>query len=600
MSPVGGTTDELRALAAGEVTQLCGRLPDQALSAAALIIEAVRVIDYLTVFQPGPGAAESQSARELSILAWGWNRLVGLVLTPPLVAAGLPLMRSTLDTWEVATYLLRRAGLSILLERTADAVQYSFLTAEKCADGLYIRRASEDAGSLERDQSEFNLYEQFESDWTTHAGLSDWTAVSEESFDQVRDAIGAYYTRRSREFFPEFLLKDLLVKLRALMRPWITSQGRMVSYDTTPEIDDHFLVLALRAVDRWAEEAGLHPSARVGTLSGAELKASVVALVSLHLKHLHFCMAARPEDQVDIRQSLSIWTAHQDLVEAVAHLAHVNEEVAGHAIAIVSLRIRDASALRHCATPVAPLLIDFGNGMVLRPVSSVFRNPFVSIRLLQEWREPNARNDLVAPREAWLRDDIYALFQGNRYHRIPGSIKIRLAGRLVTDIDAAILDRTSGELALFQLKWQDYSTGDIRELRSKAQNLATEMETWAGKVISWLASVSAREVMQSLRLKFRSDLLVRGVYLFGISRSAAHTIGLGAAPNHPGLAVANWRQLCRVRMELGPVPGVIGELHRKLFEERPSPHVSVPQPYSFQSGGIHIHLEDVWRSSTVP
>jgi hypothetical protein len=48
---------------------------------------------------------------------------------------------------------------------------------------------------------------------------------------------------------------------------------------------------------------------------------------------------------------------------------------------------------------------------------------------------------------------------------------------MLTDIDAVIFDRLTGELALFQLKWQDYSTNSLRETRSKASNLVKELDS---------------------------------------------------------------------------------------------------------------------------
>ena len=39
---------------------------------------------------------------------------------------------------------------------------------------------------------------------------------------------------------------------------------------------------------------------------------------------------------------------------------------------------------------------------------------------------------------------------------------------MITDIDAAVFDVTTGELGLFQLKWQDFSSSDVAKQRSKA------------------------------------------------------------------------------------------------------------------------------------
>ena len=48
------------------------------------------------------------------------------------------------------------------------------------------------------------------------------------------------------------------------------------------------------------------------------------------------------------------------------------------------------------------------------------------------------------------------MFSGVKYITIDGNIKLRTGKKIVTDIDAAIFDRTTGELAIFQIKWQDF------------------------------------------------------------------------------------------------------------------------------------------------
>ncbi|MCW1777257.1 hypothetical protein NB693_23300 [Pantoea ananatis] len=135
---------------------------------------------------------------------------------------------------------------------------------------------------------------------------------------------------------------------------------------------------------------------------------------------------------------------------------------------------------------------------------------------------------------------LYGMFGGKRYIRFPGNLKLRRGGAVLTDIDAIIYDKQTGDVGLFQLKWQDYSTNDVRQLRSKAANLSAELVDWSGKVKSWLDENGVSALDMSLRLKQKRGEAARSTLLFAISRSSIRTQGYGVKTEVPGLAMATW------------------------------------------------------------
>jgi hypothetical protein len=56
----------------------------------------------------------------------------------------------------------------------------------------------------------------------------------------------------------------------------------------------------------------------------------------------------------------------------------------------------------------------------------------------------------------------------------------------LTDIDAAVLDRTTGDLALFQLKWQDFRGATTRQTISRAKNFVGQVQKWAENTTTWI------------------------------------------------------------------------------------------------------------------
>jgi hypothetical protein len=195
-----------------------------------------------------------------------------------------------------------------------------------------------------------------------------------------------------------------------------------------------------------------------------------------------------------------------------------------------------------------------------------------------------------------MRSEIYQIFQGTRYKRVDGNINLRDENRVLTDIDGAIFDNLTGELALFQLKWQDYFTNDVREMKSKASNLTNELDEWASKVDSWINKKGVSELIKALRLKLHKEHSISSIYLFGVSRFYARTQGFGYAVKNQKLAIANWAQFLRVRYEIGPAERVFHKLfetlREKMNEEVPNPK---PLPLTINVSGKSICFENVWN-----
>lgn len=68
-----------------------------------------------------------------------------------------------------------------------------------------------------------------------------------------------------------------------------------------------------------------------------------------------------------------------------------------------------------------------------------------------------------------FREELYETV-GAEFTCVDHNIVVKYDGKVVTDIDAAIVDKNNGEIALFQLKWQNQTVDSIRSSHSKALN----------------------------------------------------------------------------------------------------------------------------------
>jgi hypothetical protein len=173
-------------------------------------------------------------------------------------------------------------------------------------------------------------------------------------------------------------------------------------------------------------------------------------------------------------------------------------------------------------------------------------------------------------------------------------VKVRDGARIATDIDAAILDRTTGELLLIQLKWQDHLTNDFRKFRSKARNLAEDLNKWTDDVLAWLGRESLQGVAKSLRFNARRDGEVRRVYLLALSRTIARPDGFGYGSFRKELAVAHWYHFLRTRFETGPAGSVFGTIHKRLKSDYATSPVLQSLPFEFTTLGRRIRVERFW------
>jgi hypothetical protein len=378
-----------------------------------------------------------------------------------------------------------------------------------------------------------------------------------------------------------------------LIFPWSTSEGTMVGYEADPAIDDYFLRAVMPAIDDWRNDAGIHPSARIGDVTGADIATIAVLLASFRVKHMKFVdVGNQLITDVNTAMSLSIWRTAQQMQESVTTACPIDPGSAARALRLLTAVPEDAQLYQQNPTPYVPLLIEIADDYLLAPVSSVFRNPLHGFRTIQERLDQRAATAFRTPREEWMRTELVHLFQGTRYRTIDRSVELRRNGRLLTDIDAAIFDVTTGELALFQLKWQDFDSSDITKRRSKAKNFVDQVEQWGDRVTSWVESSGTNELMSVLRLKRHPP--VSAIRLFAVGRSASRFRIYGYATTVQNLAVCSWPQLIRLRYEVGPIRYVLSEIQQRIQQESLEPSFLTPVQHDIVVQSRRIVFLDFW------
>jgi hypothetical protein len=535
----------------------------------ALLIEVCRELDYRSVFQEfasNPGHKLPHTSFDLMLR--GWNVALGLLLPYGRGLKGVPLMESTDDSRHAAMVFLQQLGRSALLKQSVEMLRHGMIDGIEKDDVITLR-------------------------------MSDRTSIDHVLDHLEPKKLEAWWKKFDPDLKPNaqfgaFLLPDIDARMEPLLFPWKTDRGAMVGYGAEPEIDNHFLALISESIVDWRNEAGLHPDAFIGQVPCRDIIAVVSLLTASYVKHLRFVELGRKKlTETNYAMSLTIWKTESELCDSLAGFTGMERTSVAKALDLITIRPEQHNYFDREVTTIIPLLIEISDRYLLSPVSSIFKNAFHGIRMIHDSCDVTA-NALREPREAWMRSDLYSLFQGNRYETVDRPTLLKADGHTVTDIDAAVLDRTTGVLALFQLKWQDFSSGEIRKQRSKAKNFVERVDNWAAAVQSWITTYGLEALCQSLRLNFKTILPVGDVRLFAIGRSVARFQSYGYRSTRDDVGVCTWTQFARCRLDIGPVENVVHALHERIQREIAYPVKRKAIPHEIQAAGKRVVFEDLW------
>lgn len=587
----------LRSLANSDLAQVLELLPKDPISKMALFIDIMRLLDYWSVYNKSFPKEQKSSASESELFRLGWGMAIEHFFVD-IGKPGIPIRESTASTRKLAAQVLYRLGIVAFLRNLADLSRAGLVDINADAAPITVTAQKEiEYQLMDALQSSYASQIDLEIKKHTTGRLNGWEVFSfDEEVDDIK-TIGAFYG-----FNRSSLHKDKKVdNLRELMEPLIfphdLGHGIMMGYDADLQVDNHFFSLALDYIREARDQAGFHPSVKINGISAIHIIVVTAVIVALHTKHTAFTDIARhTNEKISIPQSLTIWSTRTDLMDAIAIHTNFEEGLISKILDLISFKPSDLPIFKS-GGHISPLLFDMGNGMFLRPVSSLLRNPFYSIIELATQRDNSVINAIARPREDWFRSHIYHMFMGNRYQRVAGNIKLRDSERTITDLDGAIYDTISGSLALFQLKWQDYFIHDVRKLRSKAKNLATELDAWGETVKSWLNDKNSDDLAKTLRLKLPKEKPITKIYFFGVSWSAFRVQGYGYSRESNHVISCNWPMFRRVRYSIGQRIDVFGEIFEQLSEEQT--HIDaniVRESLDLNISGTNVKLEELFYS----
>jgi hypothetical protein len=246
--------------------------------------------------------------------------------------------------------------------------------------------------------------------------------------------------------------------------------------------------------------------------------------------------------------------------------------------ALAGFTLDREGAAWHAAVPgvAAAPLIRTGPDRIVLSLHGLTTDPLLFLTRELRRRDAQEYHNHAFLRERAFRQDLYGIYENKRFVTSSGRIELRKNdGNIRTDIDAAIFDRKTGTLGVFELKSQDPFARSAAELTRQRDSVLFANRQVSG-VLAWLnRSGAADDLLGRVDRQTAKRFRVRKVYPFVLGRYLAH-FGDGMEPDSRA-SWGTWPQLLRLVDETPIRPNganPIASLFTRLAKE--SPLVRIP------------------------
>ncbi len=516
------------------------------------LVELARAMDFFFVGYNfnADWAKSEESGSHAQLVAYGLHKALYLLLDESTKHEGAPLFRSTPESQKWADSMLAFCGKLGYCEYLLELQRVGLIEITRVAPDKYHARPITTPYGVESFERE-NLA---------------WTRNLIETMNQGR---ANYLKAHSRA------IKDMMF---ARVDAWMT---HYIEYTTSPEIDAFYQAQGLMSAQIMLGSDSFPREAKFGGQEFGLYCAVIATLVGWSEKHLGFCFELlKKHPCLEPRNILTITVSLEDEREWLSAALEVDRSVAQQVIDVVTLTLENKK--EHCSVPgnlITPVFIEIGENKLLQPIWSSLSEPFVFLLRELRRRYRSDWDNAVNGREQVFRDDLYALFPSERFYKLRKNAILRIDGAVITDIDAFVLDRQTGDAGVFQLKWQDFIGNSMRDRESKKANLLNTGNQWIERVLAWLSGSDKKTLAQTLKLNASDASKVRSFRVFVVGRNSAFFSGDWRPDTRAAWGM--WHQLLRLISGLPNYDNPIEDLFRALQDDsplkRPSPEIGERQ-----------------------
>jgi hypothetical protein len=196
----------------------------------------------------------------------------------------------------------------------------------------------------------------------------------------------------------------------------------------------------------------------------------------------------------------SIETAINEFGKIFDDFEELTPKEARQIFEVLSCSRKNAALLKRPGSPL-PFIIQCSDGHFIRCLSAARSNPMQFLLDSLRHHFPGDYDRHQQSREKTMQKAIRRVldegFSGLEYRE---NIKIKLDGRVLTDIDLVVVEESSGTVLVCQLKHQDLYGSDLHSKYVRSKRLKEEMSRWLDVVNKWVEAVGDVGVRTSFRL----------------------------------------------------------------------------------------------------
>lgn len=344
------------------------------------------------------------------------------------------------------------------------------------------------------------------------------------------------------------LEKEVEERLSELVYPWGT---HFIGYDADPLLDDYFYGLAYHHMRLQDGFDSFHYALKFGGIRYQHYMLALTFVVSTYIRHEKFSEALANKNQSTKLENVLTITSDitqfvKDLQTAVNYFGSTYED-------FEELKMDDAQTVfnvlscgRHSTDLISapgspmPLIVQCSDQGFIRCLAGARSEPVRYLLEALRHHFPLDYDRNQHSREGSLQKAIKRIL-GKAFTHLDfqDNLKVKMAGKFLTDIDLVVIEKNTGIVLLCQLKHQDLYGFNLHAEKIRGERLVGQTQEWLIAVDRWLEQIGMDGLRHSLRLG--NDVPTLQVHQLVISKHFAHQ--LRDISSHRNTLYTNWPQL---------------------------------------------------------
>lgn len=315
--------------------------------------------------------------------------------------------------------------------------------------------------------------------------------------------------------------------LRKKMHQYVdTDNGWFIKYGNDQSIVKTYQKKAANYATRFLEKEALPNDSIIGDRTFAEWKKICEHALGRILCHIDFAIALKRKNPTISLSNLNTLYVRREDIEAVWIESGLPRDRVKTTMDALTVKADDLELWEKDFETPCPFYVEYGKDFLLLPCFGAIANPYFA--LFRHLRSVYTADwdRAVERRENIFRDELSKIFPKSHYLIPPTGYKIkRDDNTTLTDIDAVIIDRRDGAVALVQLKWHDIVGRSISQRDSRRKNILSA-NTWVERVSTWVNGRSGKNILAQLGIRIETTS-TKAPKIYVIARYTARFSGAG-------------------------------------------------------------------------